>query len=65
MTLPPALVGKVLTPAVFSDGAKFGNYLGGLINRIGGRATREPVAPPATPPAASGDGTAPAPPAMQ
>lgn len=30
-----------LVQANFSDGVKFGNYLGGLVNRIGGRASRE------------------------
>jgi hypothetical protein len=40
LPLPPALVGKPLVAADFAEGAKFGNYLGGLVNRIGGRATR-------------------------
>ncbi len=40
LPLPPALVGKALVAADFAEGAKFGNYLGGLVNRIGGRATR-------------------------
>ena len=48
--LPPALAGKTLVAADYAEGAKFGNYLGGLVNRIGGRATRgqgvvSPVAP--------------------
>lgn len=58
LPLPPALAGKSLVAAEYSDGAKFGNYLGGLVNRIGGRATRgqaaapEPVAAIAEPPVA-------------
>jgi hypothetical protein len=40
LQLPPALAGKPLVSADFAEGAKFGNYLGGLVNRIGGRATR-------------------------
>lgn len=35
-----------LAPASFTDGAKFGNYLGGLVNRIGGRATRDKTPDP-------------------
>jgi hypothetical protein len=48
MPLPVSLTGRTLTPAEFSQGAKFGNYLGGLVNRIGGRASRpgtDPQAP--------------------
>jgi len=55
----PAIVGqRGATPATFVEGATFGNYLGGLVNRMGGRAERErelaaarpaePAAPPAT-----------------
>lgn len=40
LPLPPVLTGKPLVAADFAEGAKFGNYLGGLVNRIGGRATR-------------------------
>ena len=44
LALPAALNGKPLVAADFADGAKFGNYLGGLVNRIGGRATRAATA---------------------
>ena len=51
LALPPMLADKPLVAADFAEGAKFGNYLGGLVNRIGGRATRtaavvEPAAEP-------------------
>jgi len=36
----PALEGRTAVPVTFTPGAKFGNYLGGLVNRIGGRAQR-------------------------
>ena len=49
LALPPALAGKMLVAADYAEGAKFGNYLGGLVNRIGGRATRgQDAAPVAT-----------------
>lgn len=54
LSLPAALTGKTLVAADFAEGAKFGNYLGGLVNRIGGRATRTAaVAEPATEPVAA------------
>lgn len=37
---PAALEGRQIIPAAFVPGATFGNYLGGLVNRFGGRATR-------------------------
>lgn len=65
LPLPPALAGKALVAADYAEGAKFGNYLGGLVNRIGGRATRtvavaapvsaDPVDAPVAPAAASAE----------
>lgn len=52
LPLPPALAGKPLVKADFTEGAKFGNYLGGLVNRIGGRATRATAGAVAEPSAA-------------
>lgn len=50
MPVPPVLAGRQIIPAVFVPGATFGNYLGGLINRFGGRATRpDPNAGGSTP----------------
>lgn len=46
IALPPQLVTNGVEPAVYSPGARFGNYLGGLINRIDGR-TGSPAEPPA------------------
>lgn len=40
MPVPAALEGKELQPITYVPGARFGNYLGGMINRIGGRAER-------------------------
>lgn len=40
LPLPSQLAGRGATPATFVPGAKFGNYLGGLVNRIGGRPAR-------------------------
>jgi hypothetical protein len=53
LPLPPALAGTPLVAADYGEGAKFGNYLGGLVNRIGGRATRGQPAPAAASPEAS------------
>lgn len=56
MPLPAALQGKALVPVVYTPGAKFGNYMGGLVNRIGGRASRpgaEATAPAPAPVATS------------
>jgi len=43
IVVPPELAARI-RPAQFFKGAKFGNYLGGLVNRIDGRAGR-PGAP--------------------
>lgn len=40
LPLPAELDGISVIDAVYSPDAKFGNYLGGLVNRIGGRAAR-------------------------
>jgi len=40
LPVPAILAGRQVQPAAFEPGAKFGNYLGGLVNRIGGRAAR-------------------------
>jgi hypothetical protein len=55
LPLPPELAGRSVTPVAYVSGAKFGNYLGGLVNRIGGRAqrARELVAEQAGPAPAS------------
>ncbi len=37
---PPELASRKVDQVSFQKGAKFGNYLGGLVNRIGGRAER-------------------------
>jgi hypothetical protein len=50
LPIPLSLNGRDVTPVQFTYGAKFGNYLGGLVNRIDGRAGREH--PSDTPPAA-------------
>ena len=39
--LPAALANKAVRPVVYTSGQKFGNYLGGLINRIDGRKGRQ------------------------
>jgi hypothetical protein len=52
--LPKLVQARAAAPA-FTPGAKFGNYLGGLVNRIDGRRGRpgtEPTAPAAVPAAA-------------
>lgn len=46
----PELIRPVIAPARFSPGARFGNYLGGLVNRIDGRRGRPGAAPVPTPP---------------
>lgn len=51
LPLPPMLAGRIVAPATFEPNRKFGNYLGGLVNRFGGRAAR--------PDAAGGGETAP------
>jgi hypothetical protein len=53
IALPAELGQRALVPARYADGAKFGNYLGGLVNRIGGRAERLSTAPKAIEPAAA------------
>ncbi len=40
LPLPPELAGHAVTPAALESDRKFGNYLGGLVNRFGGRAAR-------------------------
>jgi hypothetical protein len=40
LPMPPELAGRTVSPVTFTPGAKFGNYLGGLVNRMGGRAQR-------------------------
>ncbi len=40
ISLPPMLAGKLEVVSWESDDATFGNHLGGLINRLGGRAAR-------------------------
>jgi len=37
---PPASLQAGAKPAVYRDDVKFGNYLGGLVNRLGGRKGR-------------------------
>ena len=54
LPVPSALSGRTIGTGQFIYGAKFGNYLGGLVNRIDGRAGRDKaaaVAPPVTVPA--------------
>lgn len=53
---PAVLAGKPIVAATFTPDATFGNYLGGLVNRFGGRAARPGAAvptPPAVEPAAA------------
>lgn len=48
LPVPAAIAGRKITTPLFTPGATFGNYLGGLINRLGGRASRSinnPTAP--------------------
>jgi hypothetical protein len=56
LALPKELAGRTFTTPQFAYGATFGNYAGGLINRIDGRAGRgrvaDPLAVPAAPPPA-------------
>ena len=40
MPLPGSLTGRTVVPARFDPDHKFGNHLGGLVNRFGGRASR-------------------------
>jgi hypothetical protein len=40
LPLPPQLGDRQAKPVAFVPGAKFGNYLGGLVNRMGGRPAR-------------------------
>jgi hypothetical protein len=40
LAVPAELASSTVTPVNFTYGAKFGNYLGGLINRVDGRAGR-------------------------
>ena len=40
MALPAALAGRTVVPVRFDPDHKFGNHLGGLVNRFGGRASR-------------------------
>ncbi|AHE52754.1 hypothetical protein [Sphingomonas sanxanigenens] len=40
LVAPPALAGRTIVPASFTPDRTFGNYLGGLVNRFGGRAAR-------------------------
>lgn len=60
LPLPEALRARV-APAQLRDGATFGNYLGGLVNRIDGHRGRRPAEPaaepetPAAPPAETND----------
>lgn len=42
VALPPELVAQGVEPVAYSPGARFGNYLGGLINRIDGRTGSTP-----------------------
>jgi hypothetical protein len=53
IALPSELGQAVVVPASYTDGAKFGNYLGGLVNRIGGRGERSSTAPKTLEPAAA------------
>ncbi len=41
LPLPALVEGRGTAQATFAAGATFGNYLGGLVNRMGGRAERE------------------------
>lgn len=41
MTLPVILAGRRVVQANLAPGARFGNYLGGLVNRFGGHEARE------------------------
>lgn len=45
----PAQIRTAIVPARFQPGARFGNYLGGLVNRIDGRHGRPGAASPASP----------------
>ena len=40
MALPAPLAGRTVVPVRFDPDHKFGNHLGGLVNRFGGRASR-------------------------
>lgn len=55
LPLPAALAAATLVPARFDDGATFGNYLGGLVNRMGGRAARPAAATTVEPAPPSAD----------
>ena len=56
----PAVVGdRGATPVTFVRGATFGNYLGGLVNRMGGRAERDRELAAAATPAAPTSADAP------
>jgi len=58
----PEPLRPVIAPARFSPGARFGNYLGGLVNRIDGRRGRPGTAPAAaSPPSGPGEPPAPVP----
>jgi hypothetical protein len=46
--VPASLSGRTISAGQYSHGVKFGNYLGGLVNRIDGRAGREKAVAPAT-----------------
>jgi hypothetical protein len=67
LPLPAILGARGATPVTFVQGATFGNYLGGLVNRLGGRAERDrelaaaasPVAPAPTAEALSSPEVAP------
>ena len=52
MPLPPELSSAPVRQVSYSPDAKFGNYLGGLVNRFGGRASRPATAPQPPAPAA-------------
>lgn len=45
IALPAALAGRTVLPVEFTPGQKFGNYLGGLVNRFDGRAGRTAPTP--------------------
>ncbi len=44
LPVPAVLAGRTVSTGPFTYGAKFGNYLGGLVNRIDGRAGRDKAA---------------------
>jgi len=50
LPLPEILRDRAATPVTYERGATFGNYLGGLVNRMGGRAERERELAAARPP---------------